>query len=205
MDLPYERTVDGFELTLATNHLGHFALTGLLLDRMLEREASRVVTLSSLAHRRGRIRFDELQSERRHDGSYAQSKLANLLFALELDRGLRAAGWEVKSLAAHPGYAATNLQSAAPPLVDRLFMVVTNRVLAQSVEMGALPQLYAATYPGLEGGTFIGPDGRAEQRGYPTTVSPARAARDENAARRLWDISEELTGVRFELAAGAAA
>jgi NAD(P)-dependent dehydrogenase (short-subunit alcohol dehydrogenase family) len=206
MASPRRTTADGFELHLGTNHLGHFALTGLVIGAMRGKADARVVTLTSNAHRMARISFGNLQGERRYFrwNAYGQSKLANLLFALELDRRLRAANWEVKSLAAHPGYAATNLQSAAPPLVDRLFMAVSNRVFAQSAEMGALPQLYAATYPGLEGGTFIGPDGRAEQSGYPTTVTPARAARDEPAARRLWEVSEELTGVRFEPATGAA-
>jgi hypothetical protein len=111
----------------------------------------------------------------------------------------------VKSLAAHPGYAATNLQSAGPPLADRLFMVVSNRLVAQSDEMGALPTLYAATEPGLDGGTYVGPDGFVGQRGYPHRTSPSKAARDEQVARRLWEVSEEMTGVRFELGAGAAA
>src|SRR6185503_13106194 len=114
-------------------------------------------------------------------------------------RRLRAAGSSISSLAAHPGYAATNLQSAAPPMLDRLVMVVTNRLLAQSAEMGVLPTLYAATYPGLEGGMFIGPDGIAEQRGHPQPVTSNGAARDEAVAARLWTVSEELTGVSFEL------
>jgi NAD(P)-dependent dehydrogenase (short-subunit alcohol dehydrogenase family) len=198
---PRRVTADGFELQIGTNHLGHFALTALVIDAMEGREGGRVVTVSSGAHRMGRIEFDDLQSERRYKRwrAYGQSKLANLLFAFELDRRLRAAGSTSRSLAAHPGYAATNLQSAAPPLLDRLVMVVTNRLLAQSADMGALPILYAATYPGLEGGTFVGPDGFAEQRGYPKPVTPSRAARDEEVARRLWSVSEELTGVRFEL------
>jgi hypothetical protein len=123
------------------------------------------------------------------------------MLALELDRRLRAAGSTVRSLAAHPGYSATNLQSAAPPAVDRAIMAVTNRLVAQSGDMGALPALYAATYPGLEGGTYVGPDGFLEQRGHPKPVSPTRAARNEEDARRLWDVCEELTGVRYELPA----
>ncbi len=204
---PRRRSADGFELQLATNHLGHFALTGLLIDAMFDRSDARVVTLSSSAHRIGRIRFDDLQGERRYRRwrAYGQSKLANLLFMLELDRRLRAAGRPVSSLGAHPGYAATNLQSSAPPTVDRLFMAVSNRLVAQSDEMGALPTLYAATYPGLEGGTYVGPDGRGEQRGHPRVVAPNGAALDEQVAARLWGISEELTGVRFELSEGAAA
>jgi NAD(P)-dependent dehydrogenase (short-subunit alcohol dehydrogenase family) len=195
---PRRRTADGFELQFGTNHLGHFALTKLLLPLMEGREDARVVTLSSTAHRMGRIAFDNLNGDRRYFrwNAYGQSKLANLLFALELDRRLRASGSTVKSLAAHPGYAATNLQSAAAPLVDRLLMRLGNLVIAQNDEMGALPVLYAATAPGLEGGAYIGPDGPGEQRGYPKLVRPNRAARDEGTARRLWDVSEELTGVR---------
>jgi NAD(P)-dependent dehydrogenase (short-subunit alcohol dehydrogenase family) len=204
---PRSETADGFELQFGTNHLGHFALTGLLIGSMEGREDTRVVTLSSTAHRTGRISFDNLGGERHYFRwrAYGQSKLANLLFALELERRLRAAGSNVTSMAAHPGYAATNLQFAAPPLVDRLFMRVGNAVIAQSEEMGALPTLYAATEPGLAGGTYVGPDGIAEQRGHPKPVSPNRAARDEDVARRLWEVSEEMTGVRFDLGAGAAA
>jgi NAD(P)-dependent dehydrogenase (short-subunit alcohol dehydrogenase family) len=198
---PRGETADGFELQFGTNHLGHFALTGLLIGTMEGREDARVVTLSSTAHRTGRIAFDNLGGERHYFRwrAYGQSKLANLLFALELERRLRAAGSNVKSMAAHPGYAATNLQFAAPPLVDRLVMRVGNLVIAQSEDMGALPTLYAATEPGLAGGTYVGPDGLGEQRGHPKPVAPNRAARDEEVARRLWEVSEEMTGVRFEL------
>jgi NAD(P)-dependent dehydrogenase (short-subunit alcohol dehydrogenase family) len=204
---PRRETADGFELQLGTNHLGHFALTAQLIGAMEGRSDARVVTLSSGAHRMGRIDFDDLQRERGYSRwrAYGQSKLANLLFAMELDRRLRAAGSAVKSLAAHPGYAATNLQSAAPPLLDRIVMVVTNHLIAQSAEMGALPTLYAATEPGLEGGMYIGPDGKGEHRGYPTPFGMTSAARDEEVAARLWTVSEELTGVHFELGAGAAA
>ena len=195
---PRRLTADGFELQFGTNHLGHFALTGLLLPQLEGGEDARVVTLSSTAHRTGRIAFDNLNGDRHYFRwrAYGQSKLANLLFALELDRRLRASGSTVKSLAAHPGYAATNLQSAAAPLVDRLVMKVANAVVAQSDEMGALPTLYAATEPGLEGGIYVGPDGIAEQRGYPKIVQPNGAARDEATARRLWEVSADLTGVR---------
>jgi NAD(P)-dependent dehydrogenase (short-subunit alcohol dehydrogenase family) len=194
---PRRRTADGFELQFGTNHLGHFLLTALLLEMMEGREDARVVTLSSTAHKMGRISFDNLNGDRRYFrwNAYGQSKLANLLFALELDRRLRREGSTVKSLAAHPGYAATNLQSAAAPLVDRLVMKVGNTVIAQNDEMGALPQLFAATEPGLEGGTYVGPDGPGEQRGHPTIVSPNGRAQDEDTARRLWQVSEELTGV----------
>jgi NAD(P)-dependent dehydrogenase (short-subunit alcohol dehydrogenase family) len=196
---PRRQTADGFELQFGTNHLGHFALTGLLLGALEGREDARVVTVSSTAHKFGRIRFENLQGERRYFrwSAYGQSKLANVLFALELERRLRTSGSKVKSLAAHPGYSATNLQSAAPPLVDRAVMAVTNRLLAQSAEMGALPELYAATRPNLDGGLFIGPDGFEEQRGHPKVVRPVKAGRDEAVAARLWSVSEELTAVSY--------
>jgi NAD(P)-dependent dehydrogenase (short-subunit alcohol dehydrogenase family) len=199
MGSPRRETADGFELHFGTNHLGHFALTGLLLPELEGRDDARVVTVSSTAHKFGRIRFDDLQGERRYFRwwAYGQSKLANVLFAGELDRRLRASGSTVKSLAAHPGYAATNLQTAAPPLLDRTIMRVTNALIAQSAEMGALPLLYAATKPGLEGGLFVGPDGFEEQRGYPKVTRPVRAGRDEETAARLWSVSEELTGVSY--------
>ncbi len=198
---PRQTTADGFELQIGTNHLGHFALMGRLIGTMQGRADARVVTLSSVAHKTGRINFEDLQSERRYNRwrAYGQSKLADLMTALELDRRLRAAGSTVKSIAAHPGYAATNLQSAGPPTLDRLLMAVTNATWAQSADRGALPPLYAATEPGLEGGIYVGPDGLGEFRGHPRLVSPSRAARDEQAAARLWAVSEELTGVRVEL------
>ena len=206
MATPRRSTADGFELQFGTNHLGHFALTGLLIGEMEGREDARVVTLSSNAHKFGRIAFDNLGGDRRYFRwrAYGQSKLANLLFALELDRRLRAAGSTVKSLAAHPGYAATNLQFAGPPAVDAAVMKLGNALFAQDDEMGALPTLYAATEPGLDSGTFCGPDGFLEQRGHPKPVSPSGAARDEQVARRLWEVSEEMTGVRFEPAGAAA-
>jgi NAD(P)-dependent dehydrogenase (short-subunit alcohol dehydrogenase family) len=199
-------TADGFELQFGTNVLGHFALTGRLLGALEGREDARVVTLSSNAHKLGRINFDDLQSKRRYNRwrAYNQSKLGDLMIALELDRRLRAAGSTVRSVAAHPGYSATNLQSAAAPAVDRAIMAVTNRLLAQSEDMGALPTLYAATYPGLEGGTYVGPDGLMEQRGHPEPVTPTKSARDEEAAGRLWDVCEKLTGVHYEFPARSA-
>jgi NAD(P)-dependent dehydrogenase (short-subunit alcohol dehydrogenase family) len=202
---PRRETADGFELQLGTNHLGHFALSGRLIGAMEGREDARVVTVSSQAHRTGRIAFDNLGGERRYFRwrAYGQSKLANLLFALELERRLSAAGSTIKSMAAHPGYAATNLQFAAPPLADRLVMKILNAVVAQSEEMGALPILYAATEPGLPGGSYAGPDGLGEQRGHPRRVAPNGAARDEAVAKRLWELSEQMTGVSFELSAPA--
>ena len=202
-------TADGFELQFGTNHLGHFALTGLLLSRMDGRTEARVVTVSGTFHRMGRINFDDLQAERgyrrwRAFRAYCQSKLANLLFAFELDRRLRAAGSAIRGLAAHPGYAATNL-SAAAPMPDRAFMAVSNRIFAQSAEMGALPILYAATYPSLAGGTYVGPGRFFEARGYPKPASSSAAARDEAVARKLWEVSEELTRVTFRISEGAQA
>jgi NAD(P)-dependent dehydrogenase (short-subunit alcohol dehydrogenase family) len=204
---PRRETADGFELQLGTNLLGHFALTGRLIGAMQGRADARVVTVSSNAHKMGRINFDDLQSERRYRrwSAYAQSKLADLSFALELDRRLHAAGSDVKSLAAHPGYAATNLQTAAPPLADRLVMRLTNLLVAQNADMGALPILYAATDTSLPSGSYIGPDGPGEMRGRPKIVRANRAARDEATASRLWQTAEELTGVRFELGSPAAA
>ena len=200
---PRQETADGYELQFGTNHLGHFALTALLLGRV----KGRVVTVTSAAHWIGRINFDDLQSTHRYNRwrAYCQSKLADLIFALELNRRLRAAGSSVLSIAAHPGYSATNLQSAAAPLADRLVMKVTNALVAQSGDRGALPQLYAATEPTLVGGELIVPDGFHEQRGHPKIGRPRnRQAYDEDIARRLWEVSEELTGVRFGLAAPAA-
>ena len=200
---PRSETADGFELQLGTNHLGHFALTGLLLERLLAGSEPRVVTVSSGAHWMGRIRFDDLQLSRRYERwtAYAQSKLANLLFAFELDRRARGADKPLKSLAAHPGYSATHLQTTrGGGLVSRLntaVMAVTNRVLAQSDEMGALPSLYAATVPDLPGGAFVGPDSMGGSRGYPTLASSSSRSRDEAAAKRLWEVSVDLTGVDY--------
>jgi NAD(P)-dependent dehydrogenase (short-subunit alcohol dehydrogenase family) len=205
---PRRETEDGFELQFGTNVLGHFALTGLVIGLMEGRDDARVVTVSSNAHKMiGKINFDDLQSERGYKrwNAYSQSKLGDLMFALELDRRLRASGSTIKSVAAHPGYAATNLQTAAPPLLDRMVMIFTNLVVAQSAAMGALPILYAATEPGVDGGVYVGPDGIGEFRGHPVVVRTSRSARDEKAASKLWSVCEELTGVAFALGAGAAA
>jgi NAD(P)-dependent dehydrogenase (short-subunit alcohol dehydrogenase family) len=204
---PRRLTKDGFESQFGTNHLGHFALTGLLLPRLLAAPEPRVVTESSGAHRIGRINFDDLHRERRYVSwlAYGQSKLANLMFAFELQRRATEAGANLKSMAAHPGYARTNLQFAAPPIYERAVMAVTNLLVAQSAEMGALPTLYAATVPDLPGGTFVGPDGFMEQRGHPHIVTAAGKAYDDDAWRRLWEVSEQLTGVHYEFPAPAAA
>jgi NAD(P)-dependent dehydrogenase (short-subunit alcohol dehydrogenase family) len=201
MAAPRRLTTDGFESQFGTNHLGHFALTGRLLPALLKAPAPRVVTVSSHLHRRGTMRFDDLQGERKYDrwGAYGQSKLSNLMFCFELQRRATEAGSALRSLAAHPGYAATNLQFAATDrFYEKAFGWIGNRVFAQSAEMGALPTLYAATVPDLPGGTFIGPGGRAQQRGYPTIVTAAGQAYNEEDWRRLWDVSEQLTGVHYE-------
>ncbi len=200
---PRRETKDGFESQFGTNHLGHFALTGLLMPRLLESGGPRVVTQSSGAHRiPGSINFDDLQFEHRYINwrAYGQSKLANLMFCFELQRRAAAGATPLLSLAAHPGYARTNLQFASPPWYEQLIMRVTNPVVGQSADMGALPALYAATVPDLPGGTFVGPDGFMEQRGHPKVVTAADKAYDEQAWRRLWDVSEELTGVRYDFA-----
>ena len=195
---PEGRTADGFESQFGTNHLGHFALTGLLLDRLLAGDAPRVVTLSSIMHRYGRLALDGNRRYRRWR-AYSDSKLANLLFMRELDRRARAAGAPLVSVAAHPGWAATHLQTASPPLIDRTVLTVMNRLVAQSADEGALPTLFAAT-TGVPGGSFTGPDGRNELRGAPQLVGMSARARDEAAARRLWDTSERLTGVTYAFA-----
>jgi NAD(P)-dependent dehydrogenase (short-subunit alcohol dehydrogenase family) len=204
MALPHRRTADGFEMQFGTNHLGHFALTGRLLPGILRRRDPRVVTVSSNAHKGGRIKFDDLHGERRYMKwvAYSQSKLANVLFALELGRRAGEAGTSLHSVAAHPGYAATNLQSAGPRMagskLNERFMALLNRIIAQDDEHGALPTLYAATVEGLPSGSYVGPDGRFEFRGHPRVVSPSGSAQDEQLARRLWEVSEELTGVRYD-------
>ncbi len=197
---PRRLTADGFESQFGTNHLGHFALTGRLLGKLLAAEEPRVVTLSSGAHRIGSIHFDDLQGERRYNNWlwYGQSKLSNLMFAFELQKRASTASARLRSLAAHPGYARTNLQFAGPHWYEQLIMRATNPLLGQSAEMGALPTLYAAAAPGVPGGAFIGPDGFMEQRGHPHVVTAAGKAYDEDAWRRLWQISEELTGVQYE-------
>jgi NAD(P)-dependent dehydrogenase (short-subunit alcohol dehydrogenase family) len=205
---PRRSTKDGFESQFGTNHLGHFALTGRLLGKLLAAEEPRVVTLSSGAHRMGTIKFDDLQREHHYNNwlAYGQSKLANLIFCFGLQRRASAAGTKLLSLAAHPGYSATNLQFAGPTaFYERAFMGIANKVYAQSAEMGALPTLYAATMPDIPGGSFIGPDGFMEGRGHPHIVTGAGKAYDEDTWRRLWEASEELTGVHYEFAATAVA
>jgi NAD(P)-dependent dehydrogenase (short-subunit alcohol dehydrogenase family) len=202
---PRRETADGFESQFGTNHLGHFALTGLLLERLLASPAPRVVTLSSGAHRMGWMKWDDLQRERHYNSwlAYGQSKLSNLLFCFECQRRATAAGAELLSVAAHPGYSATNLQFAGPRSWERALMRVTNLLVAQSASMGALPTLYAATCADLPGGSFVGPDGVGEMRGHPHVVGAAGRAYDEDSARRLWEVSEQLTGVSYAFAVAA--
>ncbi len=203
MALPQRVTADGFEMQFGTNHLGHFALTGLLLPALVARHRSRVVTVSSFAHRMGRLNLDDLMGKHRYRawGAYGQSKLANLLFTGELQRRLDQAHLSVKAMAAHPGYAHTNLQSASAKMKGQSFQVrVTdhmNDVLAQSAAMGALPTLFAATAPGLPGDSFVGPNGFMEMRGYPHLVGRSTRAADLADAAALWTASEQLTGVVY--------
>jgi NAD(P)-dependent dehydrogenase (short-subunit alcohol dehydrogenase family) len=195
MAVPQARTKDGFEMQLGTNHLGHFALTNLLLPRITDR----VVTVSSSAHRVGSIALDDLNWNTRTYkpwAAYGQSKLANLLFTLELERRLEADHSAVRAFASHPGYAATNLQSHyGHPLVNGL-LKVANAVVAQSEDMGALPSLFAATQD-LPGASYVGPDRLGESRGHPALVGRSAAASDVTVAQQLWDASEQLTGVRY--------
>jgi len=208
MAVPHrETTAQGYERQFGTNHLGHFALTGRLLPALVQRPGSRVVTVTSNLHKRASgIDFDDLQAERAYRPwpAYEQSKLANAMFVLELDRRLRAAGLDVVSAGAHPGYAATNLQVTGPRSgggggVMAWGMGLATRLFAQPAGDGALPVLYAATAQNVHGGEYFGPDGRGEMRGHhPKQVQFSAAAHDQAAAARLWTVSEELTGVTFE-------
>jgi NAD(P)-dependent dehydrogenase (short-subunit alcohol dehydrogenase family) len=202
MAIPRQTTADGFEMQFGTNHLGHFALTGLLLPLLLPTAGARVVTVSSTAHKPGRIDFDDLQHERsyRKWRVYSDTKLANLLFAYELQRRLTAAGRELISVAAHPGTSATNLVtvSAQDNLIKRLVMPAGARLVSQSAAKGALPQLYAATAPDVKGGEYFGPNGIAESFGYPKRVDSVPASKDLETATRLWEVSEKLTGVGYD-------
>ena len=203
MALPTRRvSADGFEMQLATNHLGHFALTGLLLPALLA-GSSRVVTVSSNAHRAGRIDLDDLQSERRYSPwpAYSQSKLANLLFTMELQRRADRAGADITSVGAHPGLSATNLTLSGPgagrPLVGRIADAVA-KVFGQSAQLGAWPSLYAATMPDVRGAEYFGPNAFGGWRGHPERTTAKPPAYDPDIAAQLWARSAELTGVAYE-------
>jgi len=196
-----ELTADGFERQFGTNHLGHFALTGLLMPALLRAKAPRVVTVSSLAHRGGKMAWDNLQSERRYVpwDAYNNSKLANLLFALELERRARARDSKLISIPVHPGVSQTNIVANGPGANDlkTKFLFTFFKFLTQDDAMGALPTLYAATAEAAKGGEYIGPDGFQGLKGYPTVVQPKPLALDHSVAHRLWDVSEQLTGVTY--------
>jgi NAD(P)-dependent dehydrogenase (short-subunit alcohol dehydrogenase family) len=205
MALPLRRTRDGFEMQIGTNHLGHFALTGLLLDRLKAAPGARVVNVSSLAHRGAKgMNLDDLNFERskyRKWDAYCKSKLANLLFTFELGRRLQKSGAQIKVAAAHPGYSVTNLQFVGPQMeqsaVGNLVMKIGNALFGQPSAMGALPTLYAATAPDVESGDYFGPGGFQELRGHPKKVATRRTARDPELASGLWSLSEQLTGVKY--------
>jgi NAD(P)-dependent dehydrogenase (short-subunit alcohol dehydrogenase family) len=203
MAIPRRETADGFEMQFGTNHLGHFALTVLLLEALKARPGARVVTVSSEMAKIGRIRFDDLQGVRRYSKwmAYGQSKLSNQLFTLELDRRATERRLDLLSVAAHPGYAATNLQAVGPRMTESGVMEkitdLGNSVLAQTAAAGALPSLYAATARGVRGGQYFGPDRLFGMRGHPKQVPFVRAARNPETARRLWELSESLTGVQL--------
>lgn len=199
MTTPKGTTKDGFELQFGTNHLGHFALTGLLLDALLDVDGARIVTVSSNGHKMGgAIHWDDLQWERSYSrmGAYTQSKLANLLFTYELQRRLAPRGKTI-AVAAHPGTATTELARSLPRPIERAFLAAAPKLFAQTPDGGALPTLRAATDPGVLGGQYYGPDGIGQQRGAPVVVASSAQSYDVEQQRRLWEISEELTKVTF--------
>jgi len=203
MQAPKGVTVDGFETHLGVNHLGHFALTGLLINTILNTKNSRVVTVSSNAHKMGRFDFDDLKLDKSYGrtSAYARSKLANLLFAYDLQRKLESCGSSSISVAAHPGYAATNLQITGPGMGGGKLLVwiykLLNRVMAQSAEMGALPILYAATAKDVVGADYIAPGGLGEWRGYPKKSMSSNASYDKDLAKKIWEISKDLTKISY--------
>jgi NAD(P)-dependent dehydrogenase (short-subunit alcohol dehydrogenase family) len=205
MAIPLRYTKDGYEMQFGVNHLGHFALTGLLLQEILTVKAARVVTVSSLAHMIGRIKFGDINSQASYNAwiAYGQSKLANILFAFELQRRLEKSGRPAISLACHPGYAATHLQMRRAEMTGNRFqgrlMGFGNRLFSQPAEMGVLPSLYAATSPQAKGCDYIGPGGLFQRSGLPVKRRSNRASHDPETAARLWQISEELTGVRYQV------
>lgn len=199
MAIPQQRSKDGFEMQLATNHLGHFALTGLLLPRLLATPGSRIVAIASIAARSGAIDFGDLMGERGYKPwkAYNQSKLANLMFGLELQRRLTRAGAATTAAIAHPGVSTTNLLSTPGAWLSKQVLMTLTRSLFQPPDRGVLPILFAATAPQAQPGGYYGPDGFMEMKGAPAPAGVPKAARDENAARRLWEASEQLTGMRY--------
>ena len=197
MNTPFGKTVDRFELQFATNHLGHFALTGLLLDFIISTPQVRVITVTSWGHRFGEINFEDLNGEKDYDagGAYAQSKLANLLFTYELQRLFEGAGVDTIAAASHPGWTATDLPA------NRRMIRMLNPIIGQKPEMGALPTLYAAVAPDVQPGGYYGPRRWRGLRGYPTRVQSSDSSYDTALAARLWRVSEELTGVRYHIRA----
>lgn len=192
---PYSKTKDGFELQIGTNHLGHFALTGLLFDILLKTEKSRIVSVSSMAHKWGEINFDDLNLEQKYNKTeaYGQSKLANLLFTYELQRKLEKAGSNAIAVASHPGWTQTNLQRHTG------FFRFLNPLMGQKQEHGAWPTLMAATYQETKGADYYGPGGFKEMKGHPKKVESNAKSHDKDVAARLWKLSEDLTGVKFEI------
>lgn len=205
MAIPREETEDGFEKQFGVNHLGHFALTAHLFPALIETEDARVVTQSSGLHEKGSINFDDLMHEQNYSPQqvYSDSKLANLLFAYELDRKIRREGLDIKSIGVHPGYSATNLQTRGPEKsgnkIKKYAMKVANKVIAQSARKGALPMMYAAVSEEAEGGDYIGPGGLGNMRGLPEKQESSEASYETSTAEELWAVSEELTGVDFEV------
>lgn len=203
MTTPYRKTVDEFELQLGTNHFGHFALTGLLIDKIIATENSRIVTMSSVAHAMGKMDYEDLNWEKSYSrtGAYGRSKLANLLFTYELQRKLDERGNKTMSLASHPGWTKTNLQSTGLRLgggyLFRAVLKIGNNLFAQKSWQGALPMLYAATDPEAESGAYYGPDGRGEWKGYPKLAKSSEASYNTESAKKLWELSKELTGVKY--------
>jgi protochlorophyllide reductase len=204
MAIPRQETQDGFERQFGTNHLAHFALTGLLLPTLLSTPQSRIVTTSSMARFAGKLKFDDLNREKSYSRweAYGQSKTANLLFAFELQSRLAASGASTLSVAAHPGYSHTNLQNTSAVTsganLERWFYTYVQPVVVQSAAMGALPQLYAGTSPNIHGGELVGPGSLGGMRGYPKVDTKAQREYDHVAAARLWDVSSELTGVNYD-------
>lgn len=197
---PYSKTKDGFEMQFGSNHLGHFALTAQLLPLLLQTPKSRIVTIGSLAHNRGAINFDNLDGSQGYRAKkfYNQSKLANMLFALELDRRLKKHGAETISVVCHPGVSGTNIFKLGGRDAPLFLRNLANKFYLQPPAIGALATVHAATAPHLTGGEYIGPDGPGRRKGYPALETPHPSALDEEVAKQLWDISEELTGIKFK-------